>query len=80
MGRACSKDGGQQICQTLKQSGKQGEGRDQEDDQAEDGKMASQKKEGTTWNREAIDKQTMEGVDGGLHPVADGQSLSESER
>ena len=34
--------------------------------------------EGTTWNRKATDrKQCPEGIDGGLHPAVDGQSLGE---
>ena len=39
------------------QSGNQGEGRDQEDDHAEDGKTIDiTRKEGTTWNRKATDR------------------------
>ena len=36
------------------------------------------KKEGTIWNRNNRQK-TMEGIDGGLHPEVDGQSLGEKD-
>ena len=38
------------------------------------------KKEDTTWTRKATDRRqwkTLEDIDGGLHPAADGQSLGE---
>ena len=36
-----------------------------------------QSKEGTTWNRKVYRQKAMEGIDGGLHPAVDGQSLGE---
>ena len=41
--------------QTLHRVATKEEGRDQEDDQAEDGKSIA-RKEGTTWNRKATDR------------------------
>ena len=35
------------------------------------------KKEGTSWNRKALDREKMEATDGGQHPEVDGQSLGE---
>ena len=54
MGRSYCKNEGQRVDQNAAQSGNQGEGRDQEVDQAEDGKTT--RKEGTTWIRKATDR------------------------
>ena len=54
----------------------QGEGRDQKDDQTEDGEEDMTEKEGTTWIGKTT-LTTMEDIDGGLHPAVDGQSVDE---
>ena len=60
------------------QSGNQGEGRDHGDDQEEHGKTTLQERSDHL-EQESNRQRTMEGIDGGLHPSVDGQSLHEGE-